>query len=246
MFDDISELRDFYDTRKGRQISARLRPHTSRFFDTNKDRCNVAFGFALPFLRPDHVDAAMMPERRGVIVWPRSKPALSTLVDGHALPIPDVHVDRMLLVHALEFDPDPGMLLDECWRVLDGTGRLLVMVPHRHGMWARAEKTPFGHGRPYSRRQLRGMLLDHGFEPRSITTALFTPPMATGWTLKLSSSIERIGANWCPALGGILIAEADKMLYAPAGKTSKLRNVRSHVGARFVTQGNVTQHLGDK
>ena len=198
MFDDISELRDFYDTRKGRQISARLRPHTSRFFDTNKDRCNVAFGFALPFLRPDHVDAAMMPERRGVIVWPKSKPALSTLVDGHALPIPDVHVDRMLLVHALEFDPDPGMLLD------------------------------------------------HGFEPRSITTALFTPPMATGWTLKLSSSIERIGANWCPALGGILIAEADKMLYAPAGKTSKLRNVRSHVGARFVTQGNVTQHLGDE
>jgi len=36
------------------------------------------------------------------------------------------------------------------------------------------------------------------------------------------------------------------MLYAPAGKTSKLRNVRSHVGARFVTQGNVTQHLGDE
>ena len=73
---------------------------------------------------------------------------------------------------------------------------------------------------------------------------LFMPPMATGWTLKLSQSIERVGARWWPALGGVLLAEADKMLYAPAGKTSKMRSVRPRARPRLAPQASrVTRRL---
>jgi hypothetical protein len=65
---------------------------------------------------------------------------------------------------------------------------------------------------------------------------LFMPPVAKGWTLKLSHSMERVGARWWPALGGVLLAEADKMLYAPAGKTSKLRNSRLRARPRLAPQ----------
>ena len=34
---------------------------------------------------------------------------------------------------------------------------------------------------------------------------------------------ERIGSRWWPAMGGVLLVEADKMLYAPSGKTSRLQ-----------------------
>ena len=39
------------------------------------------------------------------------------------------------------------------WRVLAPSGRVIV-VPNRRGPWARADNTPFGHGRPYSRSQI--------------------------------------------------------------------------------------------
>ncbi len=226
MYDDISEITAFYRAPQGRQVAVQLRPKIIDFWSRSEECCNIALGFATPFLRQNDADSVLMPQRHGVLIWPDNQPVRSTLVDPHALPISDVQTDRLLLVHALEFDSDPGRMLDECWRILDGAGRLLVIVPHRHGMWTRAEKTPFGHGRPYSRRQLRGLLHHHGFEPRAIKTMLFTPPMATGWTLRLSRSMERVGARWWPALGGVLFAEADKMLYAPARKTINLRKVK--------------------
>ena len=34
--------------------------------------------------------------------------------------------------------------------------------------------------------------------------------------------IERIGSNWSPGIGGVLVVEAEKNLYAPAGKTSRV------------------------
>lgn len=236
MYDDISEIKAFYEASQGRQVAARLRPSVTDFWGRSKGCCNIALGFATPFLHHDDVDCVLMPQRQGVLVWPQNQPVRSVLVDPHGMPVPDVQADRLLLVHALEFDPDPGKMLDECWRILDGAGRLLVIVPHRHGMWTRAEGTPFGHGRPYSRRQLRQMLLHHGFEPRVITTMLFMPPVAKGWTLKLSHSMERVGARWWPALGGVLFAEADKMLYAPAGKTSNLRIAKLRTRPRLAPQ----------
>ena len=101
----------------------------------------------------------------------------SCLVEPDFLPLPNVHLDRLLLVHALEFEHDPGRVLDECWRVLDGAGRLMVIVPNRRGMWARAERSPFGHGRPFSGRQLHKLLKLH-FEPRQTHRAVFIPPLA--------------------------------------------------------------------
>ena len=99
-----------------------------------------------------------MPARRGAIVWPSASSVRGCLIEPDVLPLPDVQLDRLLLVHALEFEHDPGRVLDECWRVLDGGGQLMVVVPNRRGLWARAERSPFGHGRPFSGRQLHRLL----------------------------------------------------------------------------------------
>ena len=110
------------------------------------------------------------------------------------------------------------------------------MVPNRNGLWARAEKTPFGHGRPYSRGQLRHLLQDHGFEPVMARTALFTPPSALGMVLRFGPQIERLGRNWSPGVGGVLIVEAEKILYASAGKTSRVRSGLVRGAAKLAPQ----------
>ena len=225
MFEDAAEFHDYYRSRQGRHVAMRLRRRLTDFWSRSANGCNAAFGYAPQLLRADDHPAVLnfAPMRLGPYDWPPKGPGRTVLVNGRSLPLLDVQLDRLLLIHALEFDSNPSRLLDECWRVLDGAGRLLVMVPNRNGLWARAERTPFGHGRPFSRGQLRKLLQDHGFTPVEARTMLFMPPAALGLFLRFGPQIERLGRNWSPAVGGVLLVEAQKNLYAPAGKTSRQR-----------------------
>jgi len=231
MFEDADLLRDYYRTRQGRHVAMRLRRALANFWNRAPNACNAALGYAPPVFRSeDQLRAlALMPMRLGPRRWPKKGAVRTALVDSRALPVQNVQLDRLLLLHALEFDPNPSRLLDECWRVLDGSGRLMVMVPNRNGLWARAEKTPFGHGRPYSRGQLRHLLLEHGFTPVEARTILFTPPAAPGLFLRMGPQIERLGRNWSPGIGGVLVIEAEKNLYAPAGQTGRQRTAKSAI-----------------
>ena len=242
MYDDVIALRDFYKTPLGQHVAGQMHPHMTRFWQADSGSCNVMVGYGIGWLPPvsrDHEMPAnllsLMLARSGVIPWPESGPGRSGLVDGHALPLPDVHIDRLLLAHALEFNAEPGRLLDECWRVLDGAGRLLVVVPNRRGLWARLEHIPFGHGRPYSSRQLCQLLESHGFVPKRTYRTVCLPPLQNRVMMRFAITIERLGQRWWPALGGVLLVEAEKKLYAAAGNTSKLRRPRAGTAPVFVS-----------
>ncbi len=230
MYDDVIALRDFYKTPLGQHVAGQMHPLMTRFWQLDASSCNVMVGYGIGWLPPasryyeiPENLLSLMLARSGVIAWPESGPGRSGLVDSHALPLPDVYVDRLLLAHALEFNAEPGRLLDECWRVLDGAGRLLVVVPNRRGLWARLEHIPFGHGRPYSSRQLCQLLESHGFVPKRTYRTVCLPPLHNGVMMRFAATIERLGQRWWPALGGVLLVEAEKKLYAAAGNTSKLR-----------------------
>ena len=234
MYDDVIALRDFYRSPLGQHIARQMQPHIARFWQSDSSSCNVMLGYGVGWLPPKYSVAkapenllSLMLARSGVVAWPASGACRSSLVAGHELPLPDVHVDRLLLAHALEFDPQPEYLLDECWRVLDGAGKVLVAVPNRRGLWAQREHTPFGHGRPYSSRQLCQLLENHGFLPQQVYRVAFLPPLHNSVLMRFAHGVERLGQRWWPALGGVLVVEARKMLYAAAGNTSKLRHRRA-------------------
>ena len=46
MYDDISEIRAFYEALQGRQVAARLRPKVTDFWERSAGCCNIAIGFA--------------------------------------------------------------------------------------------------------------------------------------------------------------------------------------------------------
>src|SRR3546814_1774371 len=101
-----------------------------------------------------------MPARQGVMHWPAGEGGLVALADEAELPFPDLSIDRLLLVHAVECSEQLRPMLREAWRVLSGNGRLLVVVPNRRGIWARLERSPFGNGHPFSQRPIRRLLGD--------------------------------------------------------------------------------------
>lgn len=218
MWNDVIDLRDFYATALGQVARRTLRTALRATWADVKGLNILGVGYAVPFLGAFRGEAARtvaaMPASQGVLRWPPEGGALTALTGNAELPFPDLSMDRILLVHTLECAENVGPLMREVWRVLADGGRLMVVVPNRTGLWARLERTPFGHGRPYSARQLGHVLRDSMFTPMSIKPALFVPPLRSRMAMATAPAWENIGARWAPALGGLLMAEAMKTIYA--------------------------------
>jgi len=218
MHHDVIELRDFYADRTGQVARHLIRRQIRSVWPDVTGQRVLGVGYATPFLRQFQSEAervlAFMPAAQGVLRWPREGPNAVALIDEHAWPLPTYAVDRLLLVHALESTENLRALLREAWRVLMGDGRLLVVAPNRRGLWAHVERTPFGHGHPYSAGQLARLLREEMFLPMATAHALFVPPTRARTVLGSSPAIERLGQRWLPGLGGVVMIEASKQIYA--------------------------------
>ena len=184
-------------------------------------RTLAGLGYATPFIRGLSRRAgrtlALMPGRQGAIAWPRDAAGCVTLVDDHALPLPDACIDRLVVVHGIESMDPLRPSLREIWRVLAPEGLVLVVVPNRRGLWAQFDGNPFGHGRPFSRSQLNHLLGEALFEPVRWQAALFAPPVSARLVLRTSNMWDRLGERWWSRFAGVHLVEARKRLYAPSG-----------------------------
>ncbi|MBI3452229.1 MAG: methyltransferase domain-containing protein [Rhodospirillales bacterium] len=219
MWTDVVDLRDFYASSLGQAARRIIRRRLRAMWPDLSGQCVLGLGYATPYLRPFAAEAgrviAMMPGAQGVLHWPYEGPNAAALVEEAELPLPDMSVDRVLLVHAIEHAEQLRPFLREIWRVLAGNGRLIVVAPNRRGIWARLDRTPFGHGHPYTTGQLSRLLRDNLFTPLETSTALYTPPFASRLWLTSAGAWERAGARWFPRFAGVVMVEASKTLYAP-------------------------------
>ncbi|NBC31255.1 MAG: methyltransferase domain-containing protein [Alphaproteobacteria bacterium] len=226
MYSDVVELREFYRSSLGRVARRMIRRRVREIWPDTRGQVILGLGYATPFLRQFQEEAervfAVMPARQGVHGWPEDGRGLVALAEDTDLPLPDMSVDRVLLVHGLEMAENRRGLMRECWRVLNGCGRLLVVVPNRRGIWARADTTPFGQGRPYSGSQLTRMLQDMLFVPEREMRALFVPPMRWPFLLTAAPAWEEIGARWFQTFAGVVVVEAAKQLYQYTPAARKL------------------------
>ncbi|MBM3502556.1 MAG: class I SAM-dependent methyltransferase [Alphaproteobacteria bacterium] len=219
---DVVDLRQFYESRLGLIVTRLLRGRIREIWP-DAAACRVAgCGYAVPYLRPLIEGAertvAFMPAAQGVHRWPPGEAGLVALVDETDLPVADASIDRLLVAHALENSEELRPMLREFWRVLAPEGRLLVLVPNRAGLWARFERTPFGHGHPYSPPQLNRLLRESLFSPIRTLPALYFPPSRSAVWLRAAPAIERLGARlgWW-AFAGALLIEVGKQVYSPTG-----------------------------
>ena len=196
MHQDVVDLNAFYLTRLGRVARRIVGQQIRRAWPSVCEEVVLGLGYAVPFLGLFREEAdrvfAIMPAGQGVMAWPESGGRQVALADDGVLPLPDGSVDRILIVHGLEFSEQRRPMLEEVWRVMRPNGRLLVLVPNRHGLWARAEATPFGHGSPFSASQLARLLREHRFapvgagamlssRPRAAARCCAPPPSGSGW-----------------------------------------------------------------
>jgi SAM-dependent methyltransferase len=231
MFIDVVDLRDFYDSRLGLVARHMIGRRVRALWPDMQGMRLLGLGYATPYLRPYLAEAervaAVMPAPQGVLPWPAEGPNRACLAEEGELPLPDFSVDRVLLVHGLEFSEQVRPLLKEIWRVLAGGGRLIVAVPNRRGLWARFDNTPFGQGSPYTPGQLSHLLREEGFTPERNAGALYVPPTNSRFILRSAPLWERVGSRWFAAFGGVVVVEATKQIYAkPNAERAKKKRLR--------------------
>jgi SAM-dependent methyltransferase len=210
---DAAQLDSFYRTRQGRTARRMI---ARRIASLWPDACGLdvlGLGFAGPYLSPFQKEArrciAFMPSTQGAVI-PASGSAPAVLGDECRLPFPEAMFDRVILVHALEEAEALPALLREVWRVLAPEGRIVLVTTSRTGIWALSDKTPFGHGRSFTRGQISRLLEDALLDATAWSRALYAPPW--GWTThrRVASVWEEIGEYAWSGLGGVILAEAVK------------------------------------
>jgi SAM-dependent methyltransferase len=231
MASDVVDLHDFYSSILGQVARRLIRRQVRRIWPSLGGQRVLGLGYAIPYLRTLRDEAerviAIMPAAQGVIRWPPDEPGLTALADDSELPLPDLSVDRVLVVHALEHTEQLRPLLRELWRVMADGGRLLVVVPNRRGIWARLDRTPFGQGLPYTLSQLSRLLRDNMFTPIQSATALYMPPTSSRLLLAWAPAWEKVGERWFQTFAGVIMFEATKQVYGaiPVRPERKRRRV---------------------
>ncbi len=227
----VHSIKDFYSQKRGRLVRRFLAAHIREMWPDTKGLRVMGVGYALPYLNNVARDAAMnfafMPQSMGVHYWPDGEQGRVFLGDETELPLETESVDRILLVHGLEFFDKPSASFHELWRVLKSNGRLIIVVPSRMGFWSRSESTPFGHGRPYSMKQLMSILQDNMFVHERTEQALFMPPFRSFWMLRAAYAFENLGRYLFSGFAGVHIVEVSKQIYAghAKGATQSSRRV---------------------
>ena len=218
MREEIHSLDGFYAKPTGLVAARLLRDRLRAFWPSLPGQCVLGLGYASPFLRLWRAEAArcvaLVPPHLPPWRWPRKAPCRTAVAEEDALPFPDLCFDRILLVHGLETAENARRMLREAWRVLKDDGRLLVVVPNRLGLWGQLERTPFGHGHPYSPGQLERLLQRQMFRAERRGEALFVPPFNTRLLLRGAEGWERVGRKVCPRFAGLTLVEAEKDMFS--------------------------------
>lgn len=231
---EAAQLQRWYATPQGRMVVRLVGEVMERWLAANPSHITLGLGFSQPYL--DRVGSwtgrtlGASPAEMGVSPWPTSG-AWNRIAQMRpdALPFPGEHFDRVIMTHLLEGSATPRGALRETWRVLRPGGRLLVMVPNRGGLWARRDATPFGWGRPFSPRQLQDQLTGSLFIPRQSCFALFLPPLSGDRLLGAAQTWEKAGRRWFAPLGGVILCEAEKQVYA----TTPLQKASAAIGRKL-------------
>jgi SAM-dependent methyltransferase len=235
----VLDLREFYASPLGAVARRMVGRKVREAWPDTSGLDLLALGYATPFL--DGLDTgarrtvAAMPAAQGAEAWPAGGANRACLARETGLPFPNAFFDRILVAHALEESDNPLALLHEACRVLSPSGRIILAVTSRRGLWTHAETSPFGQGRSFSRAQLERLVREAQLAPLGWTRALYAPPL--GWTARWADAFEHAGAVLWPTFAGVILMEAAKQSFAlrphlrPARAPARARPAFAPAGA---------------
>lgn len=220
MRQDIVSIKRFYQTPLGWAVAHRVGVKLSDLWGADiKGQSVLGLGYASPVLEAmgdtPRRRISAIPQDCGTDHWkPSVRGNANVVVDELRLPFADGQFERTVVMHGLEECQDPRAYLREIWRVTAPEGRIVLIAPNRTGLWSRATRTPFGHGRPWSRPQLINLLSNGMFQVTASSHILYMPPINSRLFTSAVDAWDTVGRWALPGLGGVVMVEAVKRLFA--------------------------------
>ena len=211
-----AEQQDFehwFQTPLGRQLLAKERAMTEHY-------CEHAFGahqleltisHRLPVGAVGNCAHRILATRR----WSPHMPSSVLVCDPEELPFSSGTIDLVIMHHVLDFSPSPHQALREAYRVLKGSGHLVIVGFNPWSLWGlgklltRGRRAPWS-GRFISRSRLEDWLELLDFSVQMKSFQFFRPPLQSAGLLQRLKFLERIFSMGKGFPGGafyILLAE---------------------------------------
>ena len=211
---NATDFADFYRSALGIATSRLVRRKLREFWPALATENILGLGYPNPYLDLWRLQAtrtiSIIPSQLWHAHRPRYGATITATAEEDALPIADLSVDRVLVVHGLEHADSARRMLREIWRILAPAGRLVVIVPNRASIWAYLQRTPFGYGQPYTALQLEDLLKAVMFQVERRGSAVYVPPLRFRPLLRGAEVMERVGQRALPGMSGVIMIEAAK------------------------------------
>lgn len=206
----------FYQTQRGCMVKDCLKPYAHAFLkNISRHEIILHIGYS-----PYSLDEEIITKNTIIHLTPHTlfnsikshqKKKHDLIIHDGFLPFPNQQIDKIIITHALEFSNNTHIFLDECRRILTKNGKILLIVPNRQSLWAWSEKTPFGHGHPYTMNQLENLLaLKHLQIVRKGYELLCLKIQCILKHKKIFSVIMRILNRFFKKFSGVHIVEIEK------------------------------------
>ncbi len=217
MYPDVEKFQYFYQTPLGCVTQRLIMERLQTVAGSSKGLRLLGIGYTLPYLghylKGSEYTISFMPASQGVVHWPHPEKNLCILGYETMLPFQDAVFDQIFMVHSVEYANYLEQILREVWRILAPNGRLIIIVPNRQSIWSKLEFTPFGHGKPYSKKQLTRQLNMSMFQRVMSYNALFMPPTKIRFFHKFADFFEKAGSLLCPLIGGVIVMDVEKEVF---------------------------------
>ncbi len=197
---DRDDIIRFYSRPDGQRVARALAQAAASMTSPRRTMRLLAIGPCAPMLAgfdPALIERLAMADPFALGPWPDPAHNLLCVANPRHLPFASALFDQAIVCHTLEHDARPDRILRELWRVLAPAGEAVLFVANRAGVWTHFENTPFGHGHPYGRSQLRRLIDDALFEVSDWRQLLVAPPVRC--LRRLDAPLSRL----LPRLGGV-------------------------------------------
>ena len=222
---NASDIYKFYQSKLGGIVKRIIRQKILLYLNPIDNVKICGYGYTSPYLSfiNKHYQKTEVTELRPDFLDRDEKKNYNfkeKVIHEYFLPLEPSTVDVVISSHLLEFVEKPLSSIEEVWRILKPNGYFIVVLPRRSGLWSRYDNNPFGYGRSYSSRQFKSLIQDF-FVLDEKKSFLHFPPWKHYINYKSYKTIENIGDNIFPYMGGLMIGVCKKIIYAKNLKKQK-------------------------
>mgnify|MGYP001272229473 CR=1 FL=1 len=222
---NATDINSFYQSKLGGIVKRTIRQKIMSYTRITDNNVICGYGYTSPYLsfikknyensditelRPDFLDTDLK----------ENYSFKENIIHEYFIPLDPSTVDLVISSHILEFVQKPQSSIEEVWRILKPNGYFIAIIPRRSGLWPRYDNNPFGYGRSYSSGQFKN-LIKNFFVLDKNKSFLHFPPWEHYLNYKMYKTIENIGDNFFPYMGGLMICVCKKIVYAKNMKKQK-------------------------